>query len=150
MNRACPLQRTGCSENVPSPGRQWPQTAEYKPNLSPAWMELEVRIILRMNSMARVASWMEFRRAAAAFRDRSIRAKLWLLIIMATVLALGLAGGGFFLSETVESRRAAIRELSALAEIVSTGSGAPLSFNDPAAARELLANLHSDQRLLLA
>ena len=65
-------------------------------------------------------------------------------------MALILAGGGLLSYESQQYRAAATREMSALAEIVAAGSTAALSFGDKQAARETLASLHGDRRLLRA
>ena len=87
---------------------------------------------------------------AKAFRNSSIRTKLALLIIGTTSVALVLAGAGLLSYESRQYRAAATREMSALAEIVADGSTAALSFGDKQAARETLAALHGDRRLLRA
>jgi diguanylate cyclase (GGDEF)-like protein/PAS domain S-box-containing protein len=87
---------------------------------------------------------------AKAIRNSSIRTKLALLIVGTTSMALILAGGGLLGYESRQYRAAATREMSALAEIVAAGSTAALSFGDKQAARETLASLHVDPRLLRA
>ena len=52
--------------------------------------------------------------------------------------------------KAAQYRAAATREMSSLAEIVAAGSTAALSFGDKQAARETLASLHGDPRLLRA
>src|SRR6185436_16211606 len=83
-------------------------------------------------------------------KNLSIRTKLALLIIGTTSVALVLAGAGLLGYESLQYRTAAAREMSALAEIVAAGSTAALSFGDKQAARETLASLHGDGRLLRA
>jgi len=87
---------------------------------------------------------------ATAFRNSSIRTKLAILIVGTTSVALILAGAGLLSYESREYRGAETREMSALAEIVSAGSTAALSFGDKQAARETLASLHGDRRILRA
>jgi len=87
---------------------------------------------------------------ANAFLNSSIRTKLALLIVGTTSIALILAGGALLGYESRQYRAAATREMSALAEIVAAGSTAALSFGDKQAAREILASLHGDPRLLRA
>ena len=89
-------------------------------------------------------------RLAELLRNASIRVKLALLILGITTAALILAGAGLLSYEGYQYRRAATQEMSALAEIVSAGSTAALSFGDRQAARETLASLHGDPRLLRA
>jgi diguanylate cyclase (GGDEF)-like protein/PAS domain S-box-containing protein len=85
-----------------------------------------------------------------AFRNSSIRTKLTILIVGTTSVALILAGAGLLSYESRQYRLAETREMSALAEIVATGSRAAVSFGDKQAARETLASLHGDQRIFLA
>jgi diguanylate cyclase (GGDEF)-like protein/PAS domain S-box-containing protein len=85
-----------------------------------------------------------------AFRNSSIRTKLTILIVGTTSVALILAGAGLLSYESREYRAAGTREMSALAEIVSAASTAALSFGDKQAARETLASLHGDRRILRA
>ena len=84
------------------------------------------------------------------FKNSSIRTKLGLLIVGTTSIALILAGGSLLGYESRQYRAAAMREMSALGEIVAAGSTAALSFGDKSAARETLGSLHGDQRLLRA
>jgi diguanylate cyclase (GGDEF)-like protein/PAS domain S-box-containing protein len=87
---------------------------------------------------------------AKSIQNSSIRTKLSLLIVGTTSMALILAGGVLLGYESRQYRAAATREMSALAEIVAAGSTAALSFGDKQAARETLASLHGDHRILLA
>ena len=87
---------------------------------------------------------------ANSIKNSSIRTKLSLLIVGTTSVALVLAGAGLLGYESRQYRAAATREMSALAEIVAAGSTAALSFGDKQAARETLASLHGDPRLLRA
>jgi len=87
---------------------------------------------------------------AQIFKNSSIRTKLTFLIVGTTSVALVLAGAGLLGYEAREYRAAATREMSSLAEIVAAGSTAALSFGDKQAARETLATLHGDPRLLRA
>ena len=102
-----------------------------------------------MNSPPQIAAPAP-RGLAHAFKNSSIRTKLTLLIVGTTSMALVLAGAGLLGYESREYRGAATREVSALAEILAAGSTAALSFGDKQAARETLAALHGDRRLLRA
>ncbi len=90
------------------------------------------------------------KRLAEALRDASVRTKLALLILGITMAALVLTGIGLLSYEAYQYRRAATQEMASLAEIVSAGSTAALSFGDRQAAQETLASLHGDPRLLRA
>ena len=85
-----------------------------------------------------------------AFRNSAIRTKLLLLTISTTSLALLLAGAGFLGYENIQYRHVAQREVSSLADIVAASNTAALSFNDERAARESLAALRGDPRLVQA
>jgi len=83
-----------------------------------------------------------------AYKNRSIRFRLLLLIILNSGMALALAGIALFAYESIEQRRVAARELSAEAGIVSANSTAALSFADEKAAAETLAALGGDAHLV--
>jgi len=87
---------------------------------------------------------------AKSISNSSIRTKLALLIVGTTSVALVLAGAGLLSYESRQYHAAATREMSPLAEIVAAGSTAALSFGDKQAARETLASLHGDSRMLRA
>jgi signal transduction histidine kinase len=70
-----------------------------------------------------------------------IRQKLILIIMLATGLALLLAGVVLIAFEFVRSRREMAEDLTSLAEIIAQNSTAVLSFNDPDTARDTLATL---------
>jgi diguanylate cyclase (GGDEF)-like protein/PAS domain S-box-containing protein len=83
-----------------------------------------------------------------SFRNSSIRVKLLLLLALNSSFALLLAGVSLLGYETYEYRNAATRELTAMADIVSTGSAAALSFVDEHAANETLASLRGVPRII--
>ncbi|MGA2579597.1 MAG: EAL domain-containing protein [Bryobacteraceae bacterium] len=85
-----------------------------------------------------------------AFRDRSLRFKLSVIIVLSCSLALLLAGGGFVAYDAVQNRKAATREISALADMGATGSTAALTFGDMKAEKETLAVLRADPRAMEA
>lgn len=89
-------------------------------------------------------------RFATAFRNSSIRTKLLLLALATTSLALLAAGAGILGYEIHQYPQAARREMSALAEVVAASCTAPLSFHDKTGARDILAALQADRRLLQA
>ena len=70
-----------------------------------------------------------------------IRQKLILIIMLATGLALLLAGVVLIAFEYVRSRQKMKEDLASLAEVIAQNSTAVLSFNDPDAARETLKTL---------
>lgn len=72
-----------------------------------------------------------------------IRQKLILLIMLATGLALLLAGVVLIVFEYVRSRQKMVEDLTSLAEVIAQNSTAVLSFNDPDSARDTLKTLEA-------
>jgi diguanylate cyclase (GGDEF)-like protein/PAS domain S-box-containing protein len=83
----------------------------------------------------------------AAFANRSMGARLSLLIVLNSSLALLLAGFALFGYETFLQRGAASRQLSAQAGIIAESSTAALSFSDERAATQTLAALRGDSNV---
>src|SRR5579863_5553856 len=87
---------------------------------------------------------------SAAFTSRSIGARLSLLIVLNSSLALMSAGIALFGYESFLQRAAASRELSAQAGIIAESSTAALSFADERAAAQTLAALRGDTQVVEA
>jgi diguanylate cyclase (GGDEF)-like protein/PAS domain S-box-containing protein len=87
---------------------------------------------------------------ALAFKDVSIRVKLWLLIVLNSSLALLLAGTGLLVYQRYEQHQQAARELTAQAGVLAEGSAAALTFDDAQAVRETLAALRGDFQVVEA
>ena len=85
---------------------------------------------------------------SAAFTNRSIGARLSLLIVLNSSLALMSAGIALFGYESVLQRGAASRELSAQAGIIAESSTAALSFADERAATQTLSALRGDTHVV--
>ena len=83
-----------------------------------------------------------------SFTDSSIRIKLLILMAANSSLALLLAGVSFLGFEAFQYRNAAQRELTTLADIVSAGTTAAVSFVDERAANETLTSLGADRRIV--
>ena len=83
-------------------------------------------------------------------RDFSIRFKLVLLILTASMLAVVLASLGFAIYERQSYRASAVRELTALADTLGANSAASLAFNDQATAKAMLGALATEPNLLVA
>ncbi len=77
------------------------------------------------------------------FRDLPIRQKLLLIAMLTTAVALVAAGSTIVFADSLLFQAFLRRDLSALARIVAENSTAALSFQDPQAAGETLASLHS-------
>jgi signal transduction histidine kinase len=77
-----------------------------------------------------------------------IRQKLILIIMLATGLALLLAGIVLIAFEYVRSRQDMANDLTSLAEVIAQNSTAALSFNDPDAARETLSSLKAQKGIV--
>jgi diguanylate cyclase (GGDEF)-like protein/PAS domain S-box-containing protein len=82
------------------------------------------------------------------FRNRSIRVKLLVLMAFSSSFALLSAGATVLGYEAFQSRIAATRELTTLAEIGGADTTAALSFADEKAATETLASLRADRRII--
>jgi diguanylate cyclase (GGDEF)-like protein/PAS domain S-box-containing protein len=83
-------------------------------------------------------------------RDLSIRFKLALLILAASVLAVLLASFGFAVYERQSYRASAVRELTALADTLGANTSASLAFNDQGTAEEMLRALATEPNVLVA
>ena len=84
------------------------------------------------------------------FHDVPIQRKLALLILAASVLALGLACIGFGVYERENFRAAAASELSILADTLGANAAASLAFDDPKSARDMLSALRADHDIVSA
>ena len=82
------------------------------------------------------------------FRDLTIRRKLALLILTATVFAVVLACVGFAIYERQRFRTDIADELATLADTLGANTAASLAFNDPKTAREVLAALRTEHHVL--
>jgi diguanylate cyclase (GGDEF)-like protein/PAS domain S-box-containing protein len=85
---------------------------------------------------------------SAAFKARSIGARLSLLIVLNSSLALLSAGIALFGYESFLQRGAASRALSAQAGIIAESSTAALSFADDRAATQTLSALRGDSQVV--
>ena len=94
-----------------------------------------------MNPRTRLRRW---------FQNRSLQAKLALLILMATSMTVALAGVAFLAFESTRLRRSLGAELAAAADVVASSSTAALEFRDERAAEENLRALEGDSRILEA
>ena len=77
-----------------------------------------------------------------------IRQKLILIIMLATGLALLLAGVVLIVFEYVRSRQEMVDDLTSLAEVIAQNSTAALMFNDPEAARDTLKTLEAREPIV--
>jgi two-component system, sensor histidine kinase and response regulator len=82
------------------------------------------------------------------FRDLTIRRKLALLILTATVFAVVLACVGFAIYERQRFHTDIADELATLADTLGANTAASLAFNDPKTAREMLAALRAEDHVL--
>jgi PAS domain S-box-containing protein len=82
------------------------------------------------------------------FRNASIQRKQTLIIMLTTAVALLLACAAFTTYEVITFRKAMLRNLATLGEIVGDNSAAALDFNDPKAAVETLAALKEEPNIV--
>jgi len=85
-----------------------------------------------------------------SFSDLSIRQKLTLNVLVTSLAALIVAAGSFMAYEWVTFQQKMVRDVGTLASIIGNNSTAALAFNDPDAARETLAALRNEKRILEA
>jgi PAS domain S-box-containing protein len=84
------------------------------------------------------------------FRDRPIKQKLMITIMVTTATALVFSGVGIILADSLLFRSYLRRDLTALSKIVADNSTAALVFNDPQAAGETLAALRARTHIVSA
>jgi PAS domain S-box-containing protein len=84
------------------------------------------------------------------FQDISIKRKLRLIIMVASIVALLLVSGGFVTYELVTFRQTMTRDLSTLAEVIGNESTSALSFGDQDRAGEILGALKAKKHIIAA
>ncbi|MBU4234998.1 MAG: response regulator [Proteobacteria bacterium] len=80
----------------------------------------------------------------------SIRTKLLLMMSLTTVLALILVTTALVVNEKVNARKYIAEELSSMAEVIASNSGAALAFNDQEAAGGMLKSLRVKPEIIHA
>ncbi len=84
------------------------------------------------------------------FHDLSIRRKLTLIVMITTCTAILMACGAFFAFDIHMLRESKIHDLQTLADVLASNSTAALTFNDPAAAAEVLKSLFAKEHIMAA
>jgi signal transduction histidine kinase/HAMP domain-containing protein len=79
-----------------------------------------------------------------------IRRKLMLIILLTSGVVMLLMRGAFFTYEYITFRRAILRHVSSLGEIVAANSTAALAFTNPEDAREILSALKGEHEMVAA
>jgi signal transduction histidine kinase/DNA-binding response OmpR family regulator/HPt (histidine-containing phosphotransfer) domain-containing protein len=77
-------------------------------------------------------------------RNRSIRAKLTLMMALISVVVLMLASVAFMANDVIKIRSGMVDSLTVLANVIGRNSSAALAFNDKVAAAETLAALKAE------
>ncbi len=83
-----------------------------------------------------------------ALQNLPIRRKLILIIVLTSAIVMLLARGAFFTYEFLTFRRAIVRHLSTLGEIVATNSTAALAFDNEEDAKAILSALKAEPHLV--
>lgn len=83
-------------------------------------------------------------------RDLQIKRKLMFFVMVATLIALGLACAAMLSYELHTYRRSMQQNLSTLAEVVASNSTAAVSFDDSDAAAEILLGLKAEPQIVAA
>ena len=84
------------------------------------------------------------------FQDRSIRAKLMLLIFTVTLIIVVLAGGARLVWDLTQDRHALAQEVSTLTHLLGNRSSAALAFDDPSLGKENLTSLQESHHIKVA
>src|SRR3989442_8115949 len=85
-----------------------------------------------------------------SLKDTPIQRKLMTVILLTSGTVLLLTCAAFFAYEFLTFRRATVRELSTLGEIIAANSTAALAFDNQADAKEILAALKAQQHIVSA
>jgi PAS domain S-box-containing protein len=83
-------------------------------------------------------------------RDTPIQQKLMLIILATSVVVMLLMGGAFLAYEFLSFRRATVRQLSTLGEILAANSTAALAFQNQQDAKEILSALKAERHVVAA
>ncbi len=84
------------------------------------------------------------------FKDAPIQRKLLLLIFLTSVIAMLLMCGTFFTYEFITFRKATLRQISTLGEVIANNSTAALAFQNQDDARETLSALKAESYVIAA
>lgn len=76
-------------------------------------------------------------------RDISIRNKLILMQVFTSVIVFGIVFGVFIITDVNSYKQRKVDSMISLAQVIGTNSISSIQFQDPEAAREMLAELHS-------
>lgn len=85
-----------------------------------------------------------------AFRDKPIRTKLMVVIMLIATTTLLAAFAVFAVLDSLVFRHEMVDDMTGMAEIISVNSTAALAFDDPAAAAEVLASLQDRHHIQAA
>jgi PAS domain S-box-containing protein len=85
-----------------------------------------------------------------SFHDLSIRRKLTLIVMITTCTVILLACGAFFGFDIHMLRESKVHDLQTLANVLGSNSTAALTFNDAAAAAEVLKSLAAKEHIMAA
>ena len=84
------------------------------------------------------------------FRDISLGKKLTIIIMLTSCVAIFLACSALVVYAVVDFRRSMASDLSTLAGVIGSNSAAPLIFNDPHSAEDVLAALRAQPHVRAA
>lgn len=86
----------------------------------------------------------------AYYRNLPVAQKVQLAVMVVGLTATLLGSGSLLIDDQIQGRDRMRRDVEVLADIFSANSTAALTFNDPSAARELLATLQAKQHITAA
>jgi hypothetical protein len=84
------------------------------------------------------------------FRDLSIKRKLTVLTFGTRLVMFAILAASLIISDHITFRKAMLKDLTTLADVIGTNSTAALSFNDPKSADETLAALRAVPNVISA
>src|SRR6267143_3549073 len=85
-----------------------------------------------------------------ALRDRPIKQRLMVILLLTSVVVLLLTSAAFVGYEYLTFRQATLKNLSTLADIIAANSTASVAFANEADATETLAALRAEQQIVAA
>ncbi|MEW5794928.1 MAG: methyl-accepting chemotaxis protein [Candidatus Zixiibacteriota bacterium] len=85
-----------------------------------------------------------------SLRDRSIRAKLTLLVLLVTMVSLFLASAAYIVNDRKSYRNELVQNCSLLAAVLAGNCASAVAFDDAESAREALAAIENDRHLVWA
>ncbi|MBK1721460.1 ATP-binding protein [Thiocystis violacea] len=85
---------------------------------------------------------------SSLFRDVSVRWKVIAVVMLVTTVVLGISSLVVIVMDVISMRNALVERVGALSRVAAINMAAPLAFQDPGAAEEILAALGSEEDVI--